>query len=140
MIGGNVYAEIQAKNTGVKNQIGEVVHDWVGCMTLKGFLDLISGDSFHTNLNAKIQESTHVFICDYASLECLAVGWQWDTIDLTNGKLINPDTSTVVDITSENARMVIMGNEYQIQLIDDPMGLHDHIEFYLKFIGGGLGA
>jgi hypothetical protein len=29
---------------------------------------------------------------------------------------------------------------YDVLLIDDPMNLHQHIEVYLQFVGGGLGV
>ena len=34
--------------------------------------------------------------------------------------------------------MIINDSVYNIQLIDDPMGLHQHLEIYLKYIGGGI--
>ena len=140
MIGGNKLAEIQVKDDGVKNLIGECIHSWVGCGVLKGFLDLSNGDSNSNNFNAKIQESTHIFICDYAELNNLAEGWIWDTFNFETGIIKNTATSTSVDVTSENARLFIDGKVYQIKIIDDPMGLHDHIEIYLKYTGGGLGV
>ena len=42
----------------------------------------------------------------------------------------------IVDITSDNARMVIDGMVYEILLIDNPMNLNEHLEIYLRFIGG----
>ena len=41
-----------------------------------------------------------------------------------------------VNVTSDNARMVVNGEVYEILLIDDPMNMHDHLEIYLRFIGG----
>lgn len=64
-IGGNIKAVIQTY-TVAKNVIGEQVKSWVDKQTLKGWLDLQSGDSKYTAYNAKIQESTHIFIADYA--------------------------------------------------------------------------
>lgn len=108
MIGGNITAVIQTK-TVKKNEIGESVKEWSDCGTLRGFLDLSSGDSTNT-YNAKLQDSTHIFLCDYQSL----------------------------DFTSSDARMIINDSVYNIQLIDDPMGLHQHLEIYLKYVGGGV--
>ena len=75
---------------------------------LTGFLDLQGGDSKYSIYNAKMQESTHIFICDYVEL----------------------------DAKAENSRMVVNGGRYDIMLIDDPMGLHKHLEIFLKFTRG----
>ncbi len=109
MIGGNITAEIQTSTT-TKNAIGEAVQEWQTVQSILGFLDLQAGESKYTTFNAKMQESTHVFIADYISLD--------------------------KSIKAENSRMVIEGNRYDVVLIDDPMGLHKHIEIYLKFTGG----
>ena len=108
MIGGNTKAIIQTKTT-TRNAIGESVVSWQDAQTLKGFLDLSGGDSRYNNYHAKVQESTHVFIADYAPL---------------NG------------IKAENCRVLIDGLPYDVTLIDDPMGLHRHWEIYLRFTGG----
>ena len=52
--------------------------------------------------------------------------------------IINKDEQeTIVDVTSENAgRMVIHGAVYEILLIVDPMNMNEHLEIYLRFIGG----
>ena len=39
-------------------------------------------------------------------------------------------------IKAENSRMVIDGQVYDIMLIDDPMGMHEQLEIYLKYTGG----
>lgn len=110
-IGGNITAIIQTK-TVTKNEIGENVKSWADVQTIKGWLDLSSGDSRYSNFNAKIQESTHIFITDFVPL---------------------PD-----GITAENSRMVIKGKVYDVLLIDNPMEMESgsQLEFYLKFTGG----
>lgn len=110
-IGGNIEAILQVKST-EKNEIGEAEKTWVDAHSLTGWLDLQSGDST-TNFNAKTQESTHIFLCDYEPLE---------------------------GINTDNARMVINSEVYEIQLIDNPMNMNQHLEIYLKYIGGGLGV
>lgn len=121
-IGGNLYALFQVKNTGKKkNKIGEVVPDWQDALQVLGWLDLETGESKHTNFNSKIQESSHVFLCDYQKL---------------SGRVTIDEQETVVDLTSENARMVIDGLVYEILLIDNPMNMNEHLEIYLKFVGG----
>lgn len=117
MIGGNLTATIQVKETGKKNSIGERVNQWVDVTSIKGFLDFSTGDTLNNTYNAKIQESTHIFICDYQSL----------TLD------------EKTDVTPENARLIIEGRIYDIKIIDDPMNLHQHLEIYLKFVGGQNG-
>lgn len=118
MIGGNTTALLQVCTT-AKNEIGESVKEWHDVWSKEGWLDLSSGDSNRTTYNAKIQESTHMFICDYKPIP--------DTFSV-NGK--------TVKVSSENARMVANSQAYDVMLIDDPMGLHKQLEIYLKFTGG----
>ena len=110
-IGGNITAAIQVK-TITKNEIGEQVESWADVQSIKGWLDLTTGDSKYSTYNAKIQESTHMFIADYVPLDSR--------------------------IKVENSRMVIKGKRYDIMLIDNPMELGNgsQLEIYLKFIGG----
>lgn len=110
-IGGNIKAVIQTY-TVTKNEIGEQVKSWTDKQTLKGWLDLQGGDSKYTTFNAKIQESTHIFIADY--------------VPLADG------------VQAENSRMTINGKRYDILLIDNPMemGGGSQLEIYLKYTGG----
>lgn len=110
-IGGNTKAIIQVSTAGT-NKIGENVLTWTDAQTIKGWLDLSSGDSKYTTFFAKIQESTHMFIADYRPLDSR--------------------------ITAENSRMVINGKRYDILLIDNPMemGSGSQLEFYLRYTGG----
>ena len=110
-IGGNIKAKVQVCTT-TKNEIGEQVQTWADAQTIKGWLDLSSGSAQYTTFNAKIQESTHIFIADYVALD-----WR---------------------ITAENSRMIVNGKRYDILLIDNPMemGGGSQLEFYLKFTGG----
>lgn len=118
-VGGNIQALLQVKKEGAKNAIGERTNTWVDCTSILGWLDLSTGDSKHTTFYAKVQESTHIFLCDFTDLKNLSTGEQ-----------------ETVDITSDNARMLINSKVYEILLIDDPMGMHEHLEIYLRFIGG----
>ena len=110
-IGGNITAIIQVCKTET-NEISEQVQIWEDVQTVKGWLDLSSGNSSYSTFNTKLQESTHVFISDYVTLD-----------------------ST---IRPENSRMIIKGNRYDLLLIDNPMELGNgsQLEFYLKFTGG----
>lgn len=110
-IGGSTKAVIQISSS-AKNEIGETVQSWRDVQTLKGWLDLASGEARYSTFNAKIQESTHIFICDYVALKS--------------------------GIDAETARMLINGKRYDILLIDNPMemGSGSQLEFYLRFTGG----
>lgn len=111
MIGGNVYAVIQCKTTET-DEIGAQVEAWADVQTVRGWLDLSATDNStnYSKYNAKIQESTHVFVSDYVRLNDA--------------------------ITDENSRAVINGKRYDITLIDDPIGMHKQLEIYLKYTGG----
>lgn len=139
VIGGNALALIQVKDQGEENSIGEREHIWVDVVSVKGFLDLQNGDSENTTFNAKIQESTHIFFCDYKSFNGLSGKWVWDTLNFVNGSISDATLQGSIDVTSENARMLINDQIYQIKYIDDPMGMHQHLEIYLKFVGGQNG-
>lgn len=108
-IGGNTDAVIQISTT-TKNAIGEHVKAWQDVQTLHGWLDLQSGESRYRVYDAKIQESSHVFVCDYEPLDSR--------------------------INAENARLVNDGDVYDIMLIDDPMKMHVQLEIFLKYTGG----
>lgn len=109
-IGGNITAVIQTVKVGT-NDIGEQAKTWEDSISLRGWLDLSTGDSKYTAFNAKIQESTHVFVADYAALP---------------------------GITPENSRMIVGGKTYDILLIDNPMEMcsGSQLEIFLKYTGG----
>ena len=118
-ISGNVIGSMQA-NTVAKNAIGEAEKTWKTVFNHYGWLDLQSCDSKYSTHKAKIEESTHVFLCDYHSgIYALTI----------------PDSKTkaVPDV-----RMIIKGMVYDVLLIDNPMemGSGSQLEFYLKFTGG----
>lgn len=106
MIDGNKLATLEIKTT-KNNSIGEPVETWTPYAVLKGFLDLMSGGADYQNYNAKIQESTHVFIGDYVP----------------------------INLQESECRLVVDGKPYEITLIDNPMELNKHIEIYLKYTG-----
>ena len=116
-IGGNTKAVIQIKQFQtdehghyIRDDVGAIVMDWQDVQTLTGWLDLASGDARYGTYHAKIQESTHIYLCDYAALD--------------------------ERITAENARMRINGKLYDMVLVDNPMELNAQLEFYLKYTGG----
>ena len=108
-IGGNKQMQLQT-STVTKNAIGEQVKSGETLQQITGWLDLQGGDSKYQTYNAKMQESTHVFIADY--------------VQLAEG------------ITAETSRAVIDGKVYDIMLIDDPMDMHKKLEVYVKYTGG----
>lgn len=110
MIGGNTTVDIQISTT-TKNPIGESVQAWTTAQTLTGWLDLSGGDSRYSSFDAKIQESTHVFVSDYVALD--------SRIKAENSRVRDED-----------------GKVYDVMLIDDPMKLHKLIEIFLKYTGG----
>ena len=108
-IGGNVAAEFKI-NTPTKNEIGENIPNWITIQTINGWLDYLTGETSRTNYNAKIEESTHVFVSDYVDLD--------------------------PRIESEKVMMVINNKTYDVTLIDNPMQLNAQLEIYLKYVGG----
>ena len=137
MIGGNVWGCLQVKDAGTKNAIGEAVHSWMDVTSVLGWLDFTGGESYYTNFNAKIQESTHIFMTDFQTFKNLSTRWVWNPFSFVNGVISDdPVNPAIVDATSENARFIINGLVYDILLIDDPMGMHEHLEIYLRFVGG----
>ena len=112
-IGGNITGIIQT-NTTAKNAIGEAVKTWKTAVeAVLGWLGLQSGGSNYSNFNAKIEESTHVFLCDY-----------------------NPDIYALADC---DTRMIIKGIAYDVLLIDNPDEMDEQLEIYLKKVGAWHG-
>ena len=108
-IGGNKQMQLQVKSI-TTNDIGEHIESWSDAQQITGWLDLSGGDSKYTTYNAKIQESSHIFVADYVEL--------------------------ADSVTAETARAVIDGKRYDIMLIDNPMEMGLQLEIYLKFTGG----
>lgn len=110
MIGGNTELALQTKTSTI-NEIGEREATWATVQTLKGWLDYQAGEAKHSTYNAKIKETTNIFLCDYEP----------------------------VDVDEEQAQAVVNGKTYDVLLIDDPMELHQQLEIYLKYTGGQNG-
>lgn len=135
VIGGNITAIIQIKTSTGTNEIGEAVPIWENIAEIKGFLDLTTGDSRYNVYDAKIQESSHIFMCDYKDIVILGNDWLWDQLDFLNA-VINENYDKTIRLDSEHARMLINNKQYDIMVVDDPMQLHQHLEIYLKYTGG----
>lgn len=112
MVGGNITGAIQT-NTTTKNAIGESEKTWTDVFMLVGWLGLQSGDSKYTNFNAKLEESTHVFLCDYRS--------------------------EIYALAEQDTRMVIKGIVYDVLLIDNPDEMDEQLEIYLRRVGAWHG-
>ena len=111
-IGGNINAKFQ-KCTTIKNAIGESEKTGVDAYGHNGWLGLQSGDSKHNTFNAKIEESTHVFTCDYhAGIYALA---------------------------DQDVRAIIKGFVYDVLLIDNPDEMNEQLEIYLRKVGAWSG-
>ena len=111
-IGGNITGRFQTCTT-KKNAIGESKKIWEDAVNQLGFLDLQSGDSKHSNFNAKIEESTHIFLCDF-----------------------NPALYALAD---RDTRAIFKGFVYDVLLIDNPMEMNAQLEIYLKKVGAWNG-
>ena len=107
MIGGNVTALLQTK-TSSKNAFGEKVDTWNDVQLLKGFLDFTGGDgSYKSNFKGSVEETTHIFICDYDKVAS--------------------------QVTPAQCRLVCNDKMYDVLMIDNPMGLNQHLEIMLKY-------
>lgn len=107
MIGGNTIAKIQTK-TSSKNDFGILTDTWQEVTSIKGFLDYTGGDgSYKSEFKGDLSETTHVFICDF--------------------------DSTAAQVTATTSRLIINNKIYDVLMIDDPMGLHKHLEIMLKY-------
>lgn len=101
---------IQKQGDSVKNRIGESEVTWIDAVSFVGVLGLQSGDSKYTTYKAKLEESSHVMICDFNSdIEALA---------------------------NENTRLICKGRMYDVLLIDNPDELDEHLEIQLRYVGG----
>jgi hypothetical protein len=113
-IGGNITGVILTKTASGKNEIGEAVLDWAEAFRWSGWLGLQSGDSKRSVYNAKIEESTHVFLCDYHA--------------------------GIYGLADKDTRMLIKGNMYDVQLIDNPDEMDEQLEIYLRKVGASSGS
>ena len=116
-IGGTITGYILQKTSSGKNEIGESTVIWEEVFSPLGWLDLQSGEKKHGNFNAPVEESSHVFICDYHSgIYALTI----------------PDEKTK---TVPDCRMIIKGMVYDVLLIDNPMEMNEQLEIYLRKVG-----
>lgn len=112
-IKGNTLCVIQTMGAASTNAIGEKVAEWVDTYEFMGVLGLQSGDSKYSTYKAKLEESSHVVICDY-----------------------DPEIYALAD---QNTRIIAKGRIYDVLLIDNPDELDEHLEIQLRFVGGQNG-
>ncbi len=140
MIGGNTIATVQLNKPDGKNAIGERVGQWLSVVQIRGWLDFISGEAKYNTYNAKTEESSHIFICDYSNdIENL-----YYLLDGNGDYIFDSDNCTIRiktgneaadKVTSENARVIIKEQVYDIVYIDNPMELNQQFEIYIKLVG-----
>ncbi len=107
MIGGNLDATFQIKST-LENELGEHLSIWADLITIKGWLDLSSGNSNHSH-KTKTEENSYMLLTDY--------------------------DKTVRELKTPQCRCIIANRIYEVKSIDDPMEIHDHLEISLKLVG-----
>lgn len=112
-IEGNTKAYVQVRDVGA-DQYGIDREYWKYAFPepLSGLLDLTGNDTNRT-LMKRVEESDYVFLCDY--FKPCAYGEK---------------------LTTENSRLLIDGELYEVILYDDVMNMHEHMEIYLRFLGG----
>ena len=112
-IGGNIIGTIYTKTASGKNEIGEAVVAWEDAYSTVGWLGLQTGDSKRSSFNAKIEESSHVFLCDYVG--------------------------AIYALADQDTRMKIKGVMYDVLLIDNPDEMDEQLEIYLRKVGASNG-
>lgn len=93
------------KKERIPDGIGGFTFSFVDFMTVNGYIDLASGTDQAVNQNAVVEESTH-----YAIITKYVSGIEKD-----------------MELTDEG------GKQYVITYVDDPVGIHHHLEIYLTF-------
>lgn len=117
-IGGNIDLVLMRKDGFKANEIGEKEPYYVDYITLQGFLDMSNTNTSHSTYNAKIQDSTHYFICDYIELPTF--------VDEKGDKR---------KATANDLKAYCNGKEFDVLWIDNPMELNYHYEIYLEHLG-----
>lgn len=86
--------------------IGGYNETWKEFKAVEGYLDLVTGTDLNNTQNAITEDSTHL--------------------------LIIPDYLPGI---TDKMRVVAENRTYDIDYVDDPVGIHHHIELYLTFGG-----
>lgn len=108
-IGGNAAAQV-VRSVKEKNAQGiPLEKDAAPIMEICGWLDYQDGKAAHQTYGAKLQDTTHVFLSDY--------------------------DEAFAKLSTSNLLLLVGGKRYEVLLIDDPMGRHEHLESFLKHVG-----
>ena len=67
--------------------------------------------------------------------------WKWNPFEFANDIITNLEESEdIVSVYSDQCRMICKNEVYNILLIDNVMELNEHLEIYLKYVGGQYGT
>ena len=110
---GNTLCVIQTGTSSAVNEYGERETTWENAIEFDAVLGLQSGDSKYSSFNAKIEESSHVAVAEF--------------------------DADIYALADKNTRLIAKGKMYDVLLIDNPDELNEHLEIYLRFIGGQNG-
>ncbi len=110
-INGNTKAVVQIREVETDEYKADRTR-WKDAFSVKGTLDLLDG-GVNLKMMSRTEDADYIFICDYF-------------LPAYNGE----------KLTAENSRLLIEGEVYEVKLFDDPMRLHEHLEIYLKYLGG----
>ena len=109
MIGGNVTAQVirtqKTKNAKGVLVAGKPEH----LMDMRGWLDYQAGQASHLTYQAKAEDTIHVVLSDY--------------------------DEEYAGLKTDGLYLEVSDARYEVLLIDDPMGLHGHIETLLRHVG-----
>lgn len=110
-VGGNATASVM-RTRKTKNPKGSATPNAPEkVMEVFGWLDYQVGQPSHLAYQAKLQDTTHLWVCDF--------------------------DAGFADQKVQGLSLTIAGESYEVLLIDDPMGMHDHLEAYLRYVGVG---
>lgn len=113
-IEGNTLCLIQTKGEAFTNAIGEKVANWVNVLEFTGILSLQAGDSKYSTHKTKLEESSHILLCEY--------------------------DADIYALADQNTRIIAKDRMYDVLLIDNPDERDEHLEIYLRFVGGQNGG
>lgn len=117
-IGGNIELVLKRKNGFTTNEIGERIPSYIDYITLNGYLDMSNTITSHSTYNAKVQDSSHYFVCDYVEFPTF-----------TDEKGLSR-----VAVPSD-LKAYCNGKEYDVLWVDNPMELNYQYEIYLEYKG-----
>lgn len=108
-VGGNAAVSV-VRAAKAKNEAGVAVPgEPKRIAEVRGWLDYQAGQPSHLAYQAKLADTTHVLMCDY--------------------------DPALAELKTQGLSAVVGGEPYEVLLIDDPMGMHGHLEIYLRYVG-----